>query len=179
MSTYNKLKINAKRQEGLNSKFISPSNKNDLNCSDNLRGFLFPESSSKVIEKIKYPAITLDSTARNTLLKKENEYDSQVIIKITVTGRFPNDCVRIWKSTFLYPNKSGRKSKLLHAENISFYPQWTSLSLGKEIIFTLIFSRLPKACKEFDLIEQIPESGGFFIKGIKRNKIDVYCLKIN
>jgi hypothetical protein len=37
---------------------------------------------------------------------------------------------------------------------------------------------LPKNCDSFDLIERIPEPGGFIYTNIKRNKTDVYHLVI-
>jgi hypothetical protein len=42
----------------------------------------------------------------------------------------------------------------------------------------MIFSQLPKTCVIFDFLEDIPESGGFEIRGIKRNKSDVYQVTI-
>jgi hypothetical protein len=45
--------------------------------------------------------------------------------------------------------------------------------------FLLIFSALPKACILFDLIEDIPQPGGFLVKGIKRNKTDVYRITLD
>jgi len=41
--------------------------------------------------------------------------------------------------------------------------------------FTLIFEGLDKPRKHFDLVEDIPEPGGFIIK---RNKSDVYDIFI-
>jgi hypothetical protein len=37
---------------------------------------------------------------------------------------------------------------------------------------------LPKKCTVFDLIEEIPEPGGFYIPNIQRNNSDVYHLEI-
>jgi hypothetical protein len=81
------------------------------------------------------------------------------------------DAYRIWPSTFLIERESGRKAKLITAFNISFAPQWT-LSDGKG--FTLIFEGLSKGCKVFDLIEEIPQAGGFEVRNIPRNNMDVY-----
>ena len=36
------------------------------------------------------------------------------------------------------------------------------------------FSGLPRSCTSFDLIERIPEPGGFEVRNIGRNKTDVY-----
>lgn len=81
------------------------------------------------------------------------------------------DAYRIWPSTFLIEHGTGRKAKLITAFNISFAPQWT-LSDGKG--FTLIFEGLSKDCKMFDLVEEIPQAGGFESFNIPRNNMDVY-----
>jgi len=44
--------------------------------------------------------------------------------------------------------------------------------------YLIIFIPLPKSCDFFDLLEDIPESGGFFVRNIKRNKADVYHVQI-
>lgn len=84
-----------------------------------------------------------------------------------------SEAFRIWPSTFLIDVHSGRKAKLLTAFNISFAPVWT-LNDGKG--FTLIFEGLSKDCTVFDLVEEIPQAGGFEVRGIARNKTDVYSV---
>jgi hypothetical protein len=37
---------------------------------------------------------------------------------------------------------------------------------------------LPSDCKTFTLKEEIPEPGGFEVKGIRRNKTDVYRVTV-
>ena len=133
----------------------------------------------KETEKIYYPKINLDKDVRNLLLQTQNESEAQVIIHFSVTGSSLVDRIRIWKSTFLFPTKRDKKSILLHAENITFYPEWMPVPRGRKIVFTLYFSSLPKDCEEFDLHEQIPEPGGFVVKGIKRTKNDVYYVRLN
>jgi len=81
-------------------------------------------------------------------------------------------------TTYLYALDSSHKSKLIHAENITLFPIWLTLPKDKKHTFTLIFSGLPKACKHFDLIEEINEPGGFEIRNINRNKSDVYSFDI-
>ncbi len=78
---------------------------------------------------------------------------------------------RIWPSTFLIEKESGRRAKLITAFNISFAPNWT-LNDGKG--FTLIFEGLSKQCGMFDLVEEIPQAGGFESRNIMRNSSDVY-----
>ena len=83
---------------------------------------------------------------------------------------------RIWPSTFLIENGTGKRAKLITAFNVSFYPQWTLKNAGQK--FTLIFEGLSRNCSVFDLKEEIPQEGGFFVKGIMRNGSDVYTVNI-
>jgi hypothetical protein len=86
--------------------------------------------------------------------------------------------IRIWRSTFLVDDSSGARAPLVHIENISFAPQWTIVPETKLFHFLLIFEGLPKSCTQFDLLEDIPQTGGFFVEGIQRNKSDVYHIDI-
>lgn len=86
--------------------------------------------------------------------------------------------IRIWKTTFLVDKSSSHRSKLVHAENISYAPQWTVIPENKLFQFLLIFEALPKGCELFDLLEDIPQPGGFFVDSIMRNKKDVYHVYI-
>ena len=114
------------------------------------------------------------------------KYDVQQIVdeerQVTVHCKYgagnEGDMIRIWKSTFLYARDSNHKSPLIHTLKISIYPGWTFIEAGKTIFFTLIFSGLPHSCKSFDLIENIPEPGGFFVENISRNNLDVYNVDI-
>lgn len=108
------------------------------------------------------------------------ETEAQVIVHGSYKGSDTDaDLIRIWRSTFLIAHGSAHRSKLMHFENITLYPNWTMVFPGKEHFFTLIFSGLPKDCTMFDLIEEIPQSGGFEIRDIQRNKMDVYRLSFN
>jgi hypothetical protein len=86
--------------------------------------------------------------------------------------------IRIWRSTFLVDRNSGEKASLMHAENIAVAPLWMLIRNRKVHRFLLIFSRLPKECSSFDLIEDIPQSGGFCVRQINRNGQDVYHVDI-
>lgn len=90
----------------------------------------------------------------------------------------PEMLVRIWRSTFLIDAASGARSPLVHAENISFAPQWTVIPDNRLFHFLLIFEALPKSCTQFSLLEDIPQAGGFFIESIQRNATDVYHVDI-
>ncbi len=94
--------------------------------------------------------------------------ERQTIVHCSVKDDY---AFRIWPSTFLIEQGTGKRAQLITAFNISFAPQWT-LNDGKG--FTLIFKGLSKGCSAFDLKEIIPQAGGFEVLNIQRNKMDVY-----
>lgn len=83
---------------------------------------------------------------------------------------------RIWPTTYLIEHGTGNRAKLVTAFNVSFYPYWTLKNSGQK--FTLIFEGLSRNCAVFDLKEEIPQEGGFEVKGIVRNGSDVYTVTI-
>jgi hypothetical protein len=125
-----------------------------------------------VITPIATPEVKLDKRLKDELLSQIQE-ESMVIVHVSYTAEIAIG-IRIWKSTVLIDHQSGNRSRLLHAENITFAPAWSYVLAGTTARFTLIFSSLPKTCEVFDLYEDIPEDGGFHIKDIRRNKTDVY-----
>lgn len=105
--------------------------------------------------------------------------EKQVIMHCCLPASpFWGNLVRIWRSVVLEDEDSGHKSTLVHAENISYFPVWTEVPPMKDFWFTLVFTGLPKNCKQFTLNENIPQEGGFLIKNIPRNSTDVYRIKI-
>ncbi len=126
---------------------------------------------------IKKPFIAQE--IKNELYARSQE-EKQVIVHICFPASpFSGNLIRIWPSTFLIDEISGHHSQLLHAENISLFPYWTEVMPMKDYWFTLVFSGLPDGCKQFSLKEKIPQSGGFFIPKIERNRTDVYRIKIS
>jgi hypothetical protein len=104
--------------------------------------------------------------------------DSHVYVHCYFNNTSDDMLIRIWHSTYLIDRASGSRSQLVHAENISYAPQWTVINKKGTFSFLLIFSALPKDCSVFDLFEDIPQPGGFFVQGIKRNQLDVYHVDI-
>jgi hypothetical protein len=104
--------------------------------------------------------------------------DSFVYVHCYFNNTSDDMLIRVWRSTFLIDRASGARAELIHAENISFAPVWTLIPKKGTFSFLLIFSALPKDCTVFDLLEDIPQSGGFFIPGIQRNQLDVYHVDI-
>ncbi len=105
--------------------------------------------------------------------------DSYVYVHCSFDNVWKDALIRIWKTTFLVDRSSGVKASLVHVENISIAPLWTVIPDNSVHHFILIFSSLPKSCKQFDLIEEIAQPGGFYIKNIQRNGRDVYHVTIN
>jgi hypothetical protein len=97
-----------------------------------------------------------------------------VYVHCYFNNTFKDMLIRIWKSTYLIDQGSGSRSELVHIENISYAPQWTAVPDNQLFHFLLIFSALPKSCMKFDLLEDIPQSGGFHVTDIMRNEMDVY-----
>lgn len=122
------------------------------------------------------PEVHIDEDVKQELLQEIQE-EAQVIVHCTYKGTLFYDSIRIWKSTFLIAKNSDQRSNLMHVHNISFFPIWMSVPPGKTANFTLVFSALPKDCVEFDLLEIIPEAGGFEFYDIKRNQTDIYHIK--
>jgi hypothetical protein len=112
-------------------------------------------------------------------LKSKTLEEKQVIVHclFPATPHWGN-LIRIWPTTLLEDLQTGHQSKLVHAENISYFPQWSEVPPMKDFWFTLIFTGLPKECKQFNLKEVIPEEGGFFVPNIPRNATDIYRVKI-
>lgn len=119
------------------------------------------------------PAKTSPLTETEPVTSTEIREDSYVYVHCYLPNYSKDAMVRIWKTTYLVDKTSGHKSELVHAENISFAPQWTPVQ-GSSYSFLLIFSGLPKSCFQFDMIEEIEQPGGFLVKDIQRNETDVY-----
>jgi hypothetical protein len=116
----------------------------------------------------------------DTLLETDVDVqeDSHVYVHCYFNNPGMDMLIRIWRSTYLVDNGSGHRAKLVHAENISFAPQWTMIPDRKPFRFLLIFEGLPKSCVTFNLIEDIPQAEGFFVEDIPRNETDVYHVDI-
>ena len=103
--------------------------------------------------------------------------EKSTIVHCMLSGAyfFPT-AIRIWPTTYLIQENGDRK-KLLHAYNITSYPNWKFVDEGH--VFTLVFEGLDKHCLLFDLLEDIPEAGGFQVMNIERNESDVYWVEVS
>jgi len=119
-----------------------------------------------------------EATLTKTKVETKADEKGYVYVHLNFHAGPHGEGIRIWHSTFLIDHHSAHESKLVHAWNIAFAPQWTLLEPNQLFQFLLVFEALPKSCKVFDLFERIPEDGGFEIKSIGRNKSDVYRLKL-
>lgn len=101
--------------------------------------------------------------------------------QVTVRCRFDShafNLVRIWPSTFLVCAHTGHRSELLLADGIAMAPQWMPVLPGMAAEFVLVFAPLPRECSMFDLVEVIPQAGGFHVPAIARNRRDLYDVMV-
>lgn len=108
--------------------------------------------------------------------------EGQVIIHINhhpcySTCLSANACrIIVDSNIFLQPNNNLDRSLLVHAVNAKVSP--ASIPLTKQVTrFTLVFSGIPKSASSFDFIEPGPR--GWQLLNIKRNRTDVYELRIH
>ena len=105
-------------------------------------------------------------------------HDGQVTVHCHYHTSSEEECIRIWDSTFLKAVGESHASTLVHAEGITMFPKWLVIPPHTKHVFTLIFTPMPKSISLFDLIEEIPQSGGFVVRNIQRNKTDVYRVSL-
>ena len=115
-----------------------------------------------------------EETAVKSDVKFDVQEESQVIVHCHYQGPDELTMIRVWKTIILAPHNSEVKCALLHSEGIVMYPGWMGVEPNQRISFSLIFSGLPRNCVTFDLLEIIPEAGGFEVRNIPRNKTDIY-----
>jgi len=129
------------------------------------------------IKPLKYTKGLVDAEALTDLSSKVEE-QGQIVIHVIYPPQSEPYAIRVWKSTFLFSKNSDHRTKLIHAENISLSPQWTEVSDCQPYAFTLFFEAFPKNVLVFDLVEIIPQPGGFNYHGILRNYTDVYTISL-
>ncbi|CAG5080416.1 hypothetical protein [Parvicella tangerina] len=129
------------------------------------------------MEKVQTQPTPTTKSKKKVSRKTLEELERQTIVHCKHTLN-AGDGIRIWRTTFLVEQPSGKKRKLIHAENISMHPTWTIMDRSGEYRFTLYFEGLSKDCKTFDLIEEIPQPGAFSVHNIPRNNQDVYRVKL-
>lgn len=106
----------------------------------------------------------------------EIEEEAQVVVHCRMESTAYADAARIWPTTYIIDNATGRQYQLKHVIGITMYPNWTYIEEGSTLDFILFFGGLPKSCTSFDLKEIIPQPGGFECRRIPRNKTDVYYI---
>jgi hypothetical protein len=113
-------------------------------------------------------------------LRTQTEEAGQVILHfLHYNWSFYPSKIRIWPSSYLFDIHSDHRSELVHAENITWYPEWMDVPPMGVDFFTLIFSGLPKSCTVFDFEEHCHnQAGAFVVRNIARNESDVYYLRL-
>ena len=82
------------------------------------------------------PSVKLDNKLKNEILSQIHE-EGMVIVHCLYNAEIDGG-IRIWKSTFLIDKASGGRSKMHHAENITFTPEWTYVPEEKSARFMSI-----------------------------------------
>lgn len=117
--------------------------------------------------------------APELLAQLHTQVEKQVIIHGTIrVTPFVQHSIRLWPTIYLIPKGTVIHCKLIKSFNIVLYPKWQLIAQGKTHNFTLIFEGLPADCKQFDLVEVIPEPNGFDVRNIERNEQDVYNVSV-
>lgn len=131
-----------------------------------------------VIDTTKKKKIIRIDNSIKTQVKDSLNAEGQVIVHASINTNYFDTKIRIWPTTYLIPKGSKKKYQLIHFFNITLYPQWMPIPSYTSHTFTLVFPPLPDDCQEFDLIEDIPESGNFKVLNIPRNAQDVYYVEV-
>lgn len=137
-----------------------------------------PFFNAKIIRELPVKTKPAVETEVLVSISPETLEDAYVYVHCHFQNTVSDMLIRVWRTTFLVDHDFSTKAQLVHAENISYAPLWTLIPDKKSYTFLLIFSTLPKSCKSFDLIEEIAQPGGFFVKNIQRNQQDVYHIDI-
>ena len=116
---------------------------------------------------------TITKTTPKKVIQTSTEEKGQVVVHCRYDATY-NTRIRIWKNTFLICHDTGNRSELLHAEGIAVAPDWSRIKDGQTMFFALFFSSLPRTCKTFTLLEDMPLPLIFKVENIIRNKLDVY-----
>lgn len=133
--------------------------------------------AAKIVEPQVKPKPNIDVEVLTSISPATLE-DSFVYVHCYYNNPTQDMLIRIWHTTYLIDKASSSRAKLVHVENISMAPMWTQIPDGTMYSFLLIFEGLPKSCKLFDLIEDIPQPGGFEVRSVSRNETDVYHIDI-
>lgn len=158
---------------------------------DGLIGFIYSAAAVAIVGAGYYSLIwssndnqnsdieTINKDKRITNITEDNKSkNSDVVLFCRIVGGKNDEKIRIWDNTYLLDKQSNFKSYLKHSEGITIYPEWTTLRKEETLKFKLYFEKLPSDCRMFDLIEDIPESGGFYVKDIARNQTDRYTIDV-
>lgn len=141
-----------------------------------LPDFTVRNANPGVIEPVKTkPSVDIEILSA---IAAETMEDSYVYVHCYLDNPTKDMLIRVWKTTYLVDQDSGGRSKLIHAEKISVAPMWTLVPDSGTYSFLLVFEALPKSCKTFELIEHIPQAGGFHVSNIQRSITDVYHINI-
>lgn len=99
----------------------------------------------------------------------------QVMVKCLHKPDHPDEIIQIWPETYLHCRDTDHRSVLVWVHGIPIAPRWRYPSSMDGHPFTLLFAALPKECRSFDIIEELPNGRERYL-GLQRNRHDVYVL---
>ncbi len=118
-------------------------------------------------ETLELPAELLESLV-------EIQEQRQITVIVSAIVQPYSSARRIWPNIELRSEVNSERAKLVQAIGLLPFPNWTPIPARSQKEFCLIFEPLSSEVSVFSIVEEIPESGGFFQAGILRNKTDVY-----
>ena len=131
--------------------------------------------SVKTLDK-KKTAIVPESLIESA---KMTETEGQIMVFIHRKGQSSGWAERIWPCIELRSQTTDERAKLVHMEGLLPFPQWTFVEAGQQFSYCMLFERLGKNATRFDIVEEIPASGGFFLPNVARNRSDVYHFQLD
>jgi hypothetical protein len=135
---------------------------------------------STQINTSKSVTVKIDNTTLQQLKEDFNE-EAQTLVHCNYVSKrkFINGgWVNIHSTTYLEHNDE--TISLLHAENIPMAPGMHMFKRPGELKkFTLVFPRIPKEWKRFNLIEECPSGSGFLVTNIERNNTGIYEVSLH
>jgi hypothetical protein len=106
------------------------------------------------------------------------ETESQITVFINRGIQSFGCSERIWPCIELRSKTTDERAKLLHLEGLLPFPNWTHVAAGQHLSYCMVFERLGKNATRFDIVEEIPSPGGFFLPDVVRNQTDVYHFQL-
>jgi hypothetical protein len=116
------------------------------------------------------------------LAYKAQEVEGQTLVhcKYVSKDKYANGgWVNIYDTTFLVNPDTHDMLRLVQAYNVPISPEKHYFKQARQLkTFTLVFPRVPKHWKSFNLLEVAGKGGGFHVTNIVRNDSGIYHIEL-